>query len=66
MIYPNPLNPERYVVLNSGHTFPGEKVDDMHWFLHPRLGDYAVLDKQTRAPQFVGFFDKRWQIPAAR
>jgi len=61
LIYPNPLNPNRYVVLNSGHTFPGKDFDDLHWYLHPRLGDYAVLDKQTRAVRVAGFFDREWK-----
>ena len=62
MIYPNPLNPGRYVVLNTGHTFACEKVNDFHWYLHPHLGDYAVVEKKTRAVQLAGFFDKTWRI----
>jgi hypothetical protein len=62
LIYPNPLNPERYVVLNTGHTFSPKLFDDTHWLLFPRLGDYAVLDKKTRAPQLAGFFDRHWSI----
>ena len=61
MIYPNPSNPARYVVLNSGHTFPCQQVDDMHWFLHPRLADFAVLSKRDRAVLHAGYFDARWQ-----
>jgi len=64
LIYPNPLNPNRYVVLNSGHTFPGNAFDDLHWYLHPRLGDYAVLDQNTREVRAAGFFDRNWLIPA--
>jgi hypothetical protein len=62
LIFPNPLNPGRYVVLNSGHTFPVKAFDDIHWLLYPRLGDYAILDKKTRAVQLAGFFDKNWKI----
>jgi hypothetical protein len=61
LIYPNPLNPRRYVVLNTGHTFPGKDFDNMHWFLHPRLADYAVLDKTTREVRLAGFFDETWR-----
>ena len=64
LIYPNPLNPQRYVVLNTGHTFPGKDFDNLHWFLHPRLADYAVLDKETRAVQIAGFFDEAWRLPS--
>ncbi len=63
LIYPNPLNPRRYVVLNSGHTFRGRDFDDMHWFLHPHLADYAVVDVQTREVKTAGFFDRTWQLP---
>lgn len=62
LIYPNPLNPTRYVVLNTGHTFPEEDVNDMHWFLHPRLGDYAILDKESRAVRVAGYFNEKWQL----
>ena len=64
LIYPNPLNPNRYVVLNTGHTFSPKLFDDLHWYLYPRYGDYAVLDKATRAIQLAGFFDQNWQVSA--
>lgn len=65
LIHPNPLKPERYVVLNTGHTFSPKLFDDLHWYLYPRFGDYAVLDKEIRAIQIAGFFDRNWQ-PGAR
>jgi hypothetical protein len=43
LIYPSPLNPARYVVLNSGHTFHAEDFRGTNALLYPRLGDYAVL-----------------------
>ena len=62
MIYPNPLNPQRYVVLNSGNTFHGpEGYTQSSWFLYPRLGDYAVVDDATGLPDTFGYFDKNWQ-----
>lgn len=64
LIYPNPLNPKRYVVLNTGHTFSPKLCDDFHWYLYPRFGDFAVLDKQTRAIQIAGFFDRNWNVGA--
>ena len=66
VIYPNPLNPKRYVVLNSGFTFRGfgSNADQT-----PKLPDYAVIDitkpATTRAPGGVamaGFFDEAWQV----
>ena len=41
MIYPNPLDPTRYVVVNSGHTFGEKEFKGTNALLYPRLGDYA-------------------------
>jgi hypothetical protein len=70
LVCPNPLNPKRYVVLNSGFTF--REYDYLNNARQvPKLPDYAVVDVQTppssRAPGKVvtaGFFDERWQLPA--
>ena len=43
LIYPNPLNAARYVVLNSGHTFHAPDFEGTNAKLYPRLGDYALL-----------------------
>jgi hypothetical protein len=61
MIYPNPLNPKRYVVLNTGMTFEerGYRGD----YGMPMLGDYAVLKANgTDNPEVVvaGLFDEQW------
>jgi hypothetical protein len=42
LIYPNPLNPRRYVVINSGHTFHERDFKASNSWLFPRLGDIAV------------------------
>ncbi len=68
LIYPNPLNPERYVVLNSGFTYR-----DADYSNHPRqfakLPDWAIVDLTTppdgRRPGRIAaadFFDERWQL----
>jgi dienelactone hydrolase len=64
LIYPNPLNPKRYVVLNSGHTFGEADFRGTNAWLYPRLGDYAVL---TAAGDVAasGFFDEHWQTKTA-
>src|SRR5262249_9644643 len=70
LIYPNPLNPKRYVVLNSGFTF--REYDYLNNARQvPKLPDYAVIDLSkpvtSRAPGGIaaaGFFDERWQLPA--
>ncbi len=67
MIYPNPLNPSRYIVLNSGHTFHEKEFRGTNALLFPRLGDYAVLRlaKQpsgeiTDSVVTAGLFDEHW------
>ena len=42
MIYPNPMNPRKYIVLNSGHTFHAGDFEKSNAWLFPRLGDIAV------------------------
>lgn len=68
MIYPNPLNPNRYIVLNSGFTY--REYDYLNNARQtPKLPDYAILDVNTpansRYPAAVplaGFFDEQWQL----
>jgi pimeloyl-ACP methyl ester carboxylesterase len=68
LIYPNPLNPKRYVVLNSGFTF--REYDYLNNARQvPKLPDYAVIDVTSpvtsRLPGKVvtaGFFDEGWQL----
>ncbi len=60
LVYPNPLNPARYVVVNSGHTFsPNRTLATTESMFFPRLGDYAVL---TTAGDVAvsGFFNENW------
>ena len=40
-IFPNPLNPKKYVVINSGFTFHDQSNNDMQ---SPKLPDWAVVD----------------------
>ncbi len=42
LIFPNPLNPSKYVVVNSGHTFHEKDFRSSNAWLFPRLGDIAV------------------------
>ncbi|MGF1578208.1 MAG: prolyl oligopeptidase family serine peptidase [Gemmataceae bacterium] len=69
MIYPSPLNANRYVVLNSGHTFHEPDYRGTNAYLYPRLGDYAVLrigkDKQDPLAVDVktaGVFGEQWEL----
>jgi poly(3-hydroxybutyrate) depolymerase len=66
-IFPNPLNPLRYVVINSGLTFR-EGHDGTNSLQNPKLGDWVVigLDElpNSLTPGRIaanGFFDERWQ-----
>jgi hypothetical protein len=61
MIYPNPLNPKRYVVLNSGHTFGAAEFKGTNALLYPRLGDWAVVDHTGKVVD-TGLFNERWQF----
>ncbi len=68
MIYPNPLNPKRYLVVNSGLTFR-EAHDSTNSQQIPKLPDWAVIDlsqpPDNRQPGRIaaaGFFDEQWQI----
>ena len=69
LIYPNPLNPKKYVVLNSGFTF--REPDYLSNARQtPKLPDYAILDisalpdARSRFPGKIlkaGFFNEEWQ-----
>jgi hypothetical protein len=72
MIYPNPLNPGKYLVLNSSFTFRD------YAYLNnarqvPMLPDWAVVDLTT-PPDAVwpgkivaaDFFDEKWQLKPPR
>ena len=68
MIYPNPLNRQRYIVINSGFTFREES------FLNnakqvPMLPDWAIIDLTTPPGPVrpgnvtqAGFFGEHWEI----
>jgi dienelactone hydrolase len=66
LIYPNPLNPERYVVINSGYTFGETEFHGTNALLFPRLGDWAVINKADRSVVAAGLFGERWQLPATK
>lgn len=68
MVYPNPLNPKRYVVTNSSFTFR-EYAYLNNARQVPMLPDWAVVDVRekpgaVRPGKIVDadFFDERWQV----
>ena len=71
MIYPNPLNPKRYIVLNSGFTF--REYDYLNNARQtPKLPDWAVVDvtdpPTSRWPGKIvaaDFFGENWELKPA-
>lgn len=71
MIYPNPLNPKKYVVINSGFTF--REYDYLNNARQvSKLPDYAVVDlsvpPDSRWPGRIahaGFFSEQWEMTTA-
>jgi poly(3-hydroxybutyrate) depolymerase len=76
LINPNPLAADRYVVLNSGHTFHEPEFAAFNYLLFPRHGDWAVMKIGFEAADWhpgsaafpeqaisAGFFDDAWQPP---
>jgi dienelactone hydrolase len=61
LIAPNPLNADRYVVFNSGHTFHEEEFKGTNALLYPRLGDYAMIHPTARQVMRGGVFDTEWR-----
>jgi len=67
LIFPNPLNPSRYVVLNSGLDFR-EHAYGSNSLQLPKLPDYAIIDlREAPGPRWpgkiatAGFFDESWK-----
>ena len=68
LIAPNPLNTNRYVVLNSGFTFRDyAHLNNARQV--PMLPDWAVVDLRTPAGNVwpgevvnAGFFDEKWRL----
>jgi hypothetical protein len=68
LCYPNPLNPNRYVILNTGLTFR-EVHDKTNSLQNPKLPDWAILDiTQPPSVESAGkviagdFFDSQWKV----
>ena len=68
LIYPNPLNPAKYIVVNSGFTF--REFDYLNNARQiPKLPDWAIVDTTTppdgRFPGKIadaGFFSEAWRL----
>ena len=72
MIFPNPRNPNRYLVLNSGFTY--REYDYLNNARQvSKLPDWAVIDLRspptTQLPGAIpaaGFFDESWKLVSPR
>jgi hypothetical protein len=67
LVFPNPLNPQHYVVLNSGIDFRADGYGN-NALQTPKLPDWAIVDLRTppgpRWPGKIvdaGFFDEAWK-----
>jgi len=70
-IYPNPMSPRRYVVVNSGHTFHAADFEKSNAWLFPRLGDIAVQKFEKleesgykETTEWADFFNNSWKLPS--
>jgi len=70
----SPFASDRYIVINSGHTFHEKEFAAFNYLLFPRLGDWTVMkitagaeQWQPSSPAFpeevvrAGYFDESWQ-----
>lgn len=73
---PFPGAGDRYVVINSGHTFHEKEFAAFNYLLFPRHGDWAVMKLgagaeawKPGAPTFpeevvrAGYFNEQWKLP---
>ncbi len=76
IICASPLNKDRYIVINSGHTFHEKEFAAFNYLLFPRLGDWGIMKIEPGADQWqpsatdfpekvirAGFFDEAWKKP---
>ena len=65
LIYPNPLNPAKYVVLNTGLTIEDRGYNGDYGT--PLWGDYAIVKVKagSEVPELLtaGLFDENWKLP---
>jgi len=64
LVFPNPLAPSKYVVINSGLTLDEREYHSD--YAMPKLGDWAILPIKEGVefpePVTAGLFDERWKI----
>ena len=80
LICPSPFEKagDRYIVINSGHTFHEKEFAAFNYLLFPRLGDWAVMRITPGAEAWMpgatafpeeavraGYLNERWQFTSA-
>ena len=72
---PFPGASDRYVVINSGHTFHEKEFAAFNYLLFPRLADWAVMRVTAGAEAWrtgaefpesavrAGYFNEEWKVP---
>ncbi|WP_145201364.1 prolyl oligopeptidase family serine peptidase [Thalassoglobus polymorphus] len=67
LVFPNPLNPRKYLVINSGMTTHEKDFKASNSWLFPKFGDHAVIQfSRKKDSQFgeqviqAGIFDSHW------
>jgi hypothetical protein len=79
LICASPFDADRYLVVNSGHTFHEKELAAFNYLLFPRLGDWAVMKILPGAIQWqpttsnfpeqvaqAGYFDEAWLAPSLK
>jgi dienelactone hydrolase len=61
LVYPNPLNPNRYIVINGTHTFSDADWRGTNANLYPHIGDFALMAITGGEIAHSGFFNERWK-----
>ncbi len=60
----SPLARDRYIVINSGHTFHEKEFAAFNYLLFPRLGDWAMMNVSADESVRAGYFDESWMKAA--
>ncbi|MFH1006245.1 MAG: prolyl oligopeptidase family serine peptidase [Candidatus Latescibacterota bacterium] len=69
MIYPNPLNRKRFVLVNAGTDVEGMRLTEVLGTMHSAAGlpDYIIYNREIKTKGWggvtaAGFFDQTWRL----
>ena len=64
MVVPNPLQPKKYLVINSGHTFHEREFQGTNALLFSQLGDFGLWKRDAVTKNWTvidsGLFNENW------